>query len=136
MATGFQAARLSLAGFLIPFVFVYHPAVLYKLQILFLWFGDELPNSNAMVDSASIGWGAFFWIIFAFSLAIWLLTSALSGFEKNKLTKIEIAARAAIGLLVLHPNITIAGLAIATGVSLIIIHRFLGGDPSPIDTAH
>ena len=32
---GFEAARLSLAGFLIPFVFVYHPAVLYKLQVLF-----------------------------------------------------------------------------------------------------
>ena len=34
--TGFDAACLSLAGFLIPFVFVYHPAVLYQLQNLFV----------------------------------------------------------------------------------------------------
>ena len=39
--TGFEAARLALAGFLIPFVFVYHPAVLYKLQVLFEWFGGR-----------------------------------------------------------------------------------------------
>jgi TRAP-type uncharacterized transport system fused permease subunit len=37
--TGFEAAKIALAGFLIPFVFVYHPAVLYKLQVLFEWFG-------------------------------------------------------------------------------------------------
>ena len=50
MRTGFQAARLSLAGFLIPFVFVYHPAVLYKLQVMFAWFGEEVPTSKAMMD--------------------------------------------------------------------------------------
>lgn len=43
--TGFQAARLALAGFLIPFVSVYHPAVLYKLQVLFERFGDNLPRA-------------------------------------------------------------------------------------------
>ena len=30
--TGFDASRLSAAGFIIPFIFYYHPAVLYKLQ--------------------------------------------------------------------------------------------------------
>ena len=51
------AARLSLAGFIIPFVFVYHPAVLYKLQVMFEWFGDDPVSSKAMIDIATVTWG-------------------------------------------------------------------------------
>ena len=44
--TGFEAAKIALAGFLVPFVFVYHPAVLYKLQVLFEWFGGAVSESS------------------------------------------------------------------------------------------
>jgi len=135
MHTGFQAARLSLAGFLIPFVFVYHPAVLYKLQVLFAWFGGELPNSRAMVDIAAIGWGEFFWILAAFTLAIWLLASAMTGFERNRLHRYERVLRAVVGVAVLAPGMAIAMPAFAAGAGLIVLHRFLGGEPSPIDRA-
>jgi TRAP transporter 4TM/12TM fusion protein len=132
--TGFQAARLALAGFLIPFVFVYHPAVLYKLQVLFEWFGDELPRSNAMIDIATVSWLDLGWIILAFALAMWLLTSALTGFEKNRLNGGERLLRTAAGIAVLMPNLVIALPAAAAGAGLIILHRFLGGAPSPVDT--
>ncbi|WP_136443633.1 TRAP transporter permease [Pacificoceanicola onchidii] len=131
--TGFQAARLALAGFLIPFVFVYHPAVLYQLQTLFVWFGSELPNSNAMIDLATVGWLDLGWIVFAFTLAMWLLTSALTGFERNKLSLIERLLRTGAGILVLFPAMIIAGPAVLAGLGLIVAHRFLGGEPSPID---
>ncbi|MEM9855075.1 MAG: TRAP transporter fused permease subunit [Pseudomonadota bacterium] len=134
MQTGFQAARLALAGFLIPFVFVYHPAVLYKLQILFVWFGGELPTSRAMIDVTTVSWGAFFWVIAAFGMAVWLAASALTGFEKNKLQLWERIARVAAGIAVLLPNLALAFPAFAAGAALIIVHRFLGGEPSPIDT--
>ncbi|MEM9320533.1 MAG: TRAP transporter fused permease subunit [Pseudomonadota bacterium] len=133
MHTGFQAARLSLAGFLIPFVFVYHPAVLYKLQILFVWFGGELPNSRAMIDIATVSWADFFWVIGAFGLAVWLMASSLTGFEKNRLHAIERLARGAVGICVLLPNMTLAVPAFALGLGLIVVHRFLGGEPSPIE---
>jgi len=133
MHTGFQAARLALAGFLIPFVFVYHPAVLYKLQILFVWFGGDLPNSNAMIDITLVSWADFFWVIAAFGLSVWLIASSLTGFEKNRLNLLERIARPLVGLCVLVPNMSVALPALAAGIGLIALHRFLGGEPSPID---
>ena len=135
MQTGFQAARLSLAGFLIPFVFVYHPAVLYKLQILFAWFGEEVPKSSAMIDVTTVSWFDLGWIVLAFSIAMWLLTSAMTGFEKNKLHKIERLLRVGAGLLILFPNWWIAAPALIVAVILIVGHRFMKGEPSSIDVS-
>ena len=123
LQTGFQAARLSLAGFLIPFIFVYHPAVIYKLQTLFAWFGEELPDSRAMIDLTTVTWGDLGWIVIAFILSTWLLTSALTGMEKFRLTHIERILRAVTGLVVLVPHFYTAGTAFAVGIGLIIIHR-------------
>ncbi len=132
--TGFQAARLSIAGFIIPFVFVYHPAVLYKLQVLFDWFGDELPSSKAMIDLTTVGWLDLGWIIGAFALSMWLLTSALAGYEKNRLHALERIGRTIAGFAILFPGFSIAGPALVAAVLLIIGHRFLKGEPSPVDT--
>ena len=131
--TGFQAARLSLAGFLIPFVFVYHPAVLYKLQVLFVWFGGEMPDSRAMIDVTTVGWGDLAWIVLAFTLSMWLLTSALAGYEKNRLHGLERLARTIAGIAILMPDMAIALPALAVSAALIIGHRFLNGEPSPVD---
>lgn len=131
--TGFQAARLALAGFFIPFVFVYHPAVLYQLQVLFLWFGGQLPTSNAMIDITTVSWLDLGWIVFAFTLSMWLLSSALTGYEKNRLNVIERVLRTAVGLVALAPNMIVAVPAAIAGIALIVAHRFLGGAPSPVD---
>ena len=124
LQTGFQAARLSLAGFIIPFVFVYHPAVIYKLQTLFLWFGEELPDSSAMIDLATVTWSDLGWIIIAFILATWLLTSALTGIEKYRLVLAERIIRAIIGVVVLVPDFYPSRIAFAVGVAVILVHRF------------
>ncbi len=135
MRTGFQAARLALAGFIIPFVFVYHPAVLYKLQVLFEWFGDDPVTSRAMIDITTVTWADLGWIVAAFSLSMWLLTSALTGYEKNKLHGWERALRSVAGIAVLVPMLSIAAPAFAAGLILIAAHRFQGGEPSLVDTA-
>ena len=127
--TGFQAARLSLAGFVIPFVFVYHPAIVYKLKILFVWFGGEMTRSNAMIDITTVTWGDLVWVLFAFTLAMWLITSALTGFEKNKLALLERILRPIVGFAVLMPNMMIAGPATLAGIALIAIHRIRNTDP-------
>lgn len=133
MRTGFQAARLSLAGFIIPFVFVYHPAVLYKLQVMFEWFGDEPVSSKAMIDIATVSWGDLGWITLAFALAMWLLTSALTGYEKNRLFLTERLLRTIVGIAVLLPIMGIALPAFLAGLVLIVSHRYLGGEPSKVD---
>lgn len=133
MRTGLQAARLSLAGFLIPFVFVYHPAMLYKLQVMFAWFGEEVPVSKAMMDVALVSWVDLGWIMLAFGLSLWLLASALTGFEKNRLYLVERVLRSVAGLALLVPDLRIAAPALVIGIALIAGHRFLKGEPSPID---
>ncbi len=133
--TGFQAARLSIAGFVIPFVFVYHPAVLYKLQVLFEWFGEDPVSSRAMIDIATVSWLDLGWAIVAFTVAMWLLTSALTGFEKNKLYPLERLLRVVTGVAVLVPSPIVAGPALVIATALIIAHRYLKGDPSPITQA-
>ncbi|MES0808442.1 TRAP transporter fused permease subunit [Roseibium sp. SCPC15] len=120
--TGFEAARIGIAGFLIPFVFVYHPAVLYKLQMLFVWFGEDLPNSRAMLDITTVGWLEFFWVIMAFALAMWMTASALSGFDRSALGPGERIARVILGLLTLVPNLMIAGAAFALCLLLLGRH--------------
>ena len=123
--TGIQAARLSLAGFIIPFVFVYHPAVIYKLQSVFVWFGEELPKSSAMIDISTVTWFDLGWIIIAFILSMWLLTSALTGMEKYRLSTLERLLRTIAGIMVLIPSITYSGPAFICGAALIIAHRIL-----------
>ncbi len=134
MHTGLQAARIAMAGFIIPFVFVYHPAVLYKLQVLFEWFGDDPVRSKAMIDITTVSWLDLGWIILSFTTSMWLLSSALTGFEKNRLALIERLLRGVTGLVILAPQMTIALPAMAVAMALIVGHRYMGGTPSKVDT--
>lgn len=127
--TGLEAARLSIAGFIIPFIFVYHPAVLYKLQILFEWFGASAAQSAAMIDAAEFTWWELGWIIFAFLAAMWLLTSAAVGFEKGPLSPLARCLRILAALALLVPNMQIAIPGFVVGLAMILIHRFRGGNP-------
>ncbi|MEQ8343827.1 MAG: TRAP transporter fused permease subunit [Marinovum algicola] len=118
--TGFEAAKISLAGFLIPFVFVYHPAVLYKLQVIFEWFGEDRVNSRAMIDIATVTWFDFFWILGAFTLAMWLIASALAGFDRSRLSVVERALRLTLGGAALLPQLAIAAPAAGLGLALLL----------------
>ena len=121
--TGFVAAKIGLAGFLIPFVFVYHPALLYKLQSVFAWLGAEVSGSSAMLDPETIGWGALLWIVAAFTVALWLLSSALAGHERGPLGLRERALRIAAGTGMLVPLHAVALPAALIGTALIVLHR-------------
>ena len=124
---------VALAGFIIPFVFVYHPAVLYKPQVLFKWFGDELPTSRAMIDIATVGWTDLGWIVLAFAVSMWLLASALTGHEKNKLHIVEWILRVAAGVGALLPDMRFAVPAVCMSALLIVGHRFLKRESSTVD---
>ena len=117
--TGFAAAKISLAGFLIPFAFVYHPAMLYKLQVVFEWFGEDRVSSKAMIDISTVTWFDFGWIVFAFTLAMWLIASALAGFDRTRMSVAERAARIIIGGAALLPQLAIALPAACFGLALI-----------------
>ena len=105
METGVQALRLAAAGFIIPFVFVYHPDVLIVLGF------DPL---------------GFIWSIVAFGLATWSLSSALTGYDTAALPAWERAVRAAAALLVLVPAPALALPAAVVAGALIARPRLRG----------
>jgi TRAP-type uncharacterized transport system fused permease subunit len=129
--TGIEAAKISLAGFIIPFVFVYHPAMLYKLQVLFEWFGEGPVTSKAMIDISTVSWFDFSWIIVAFTLAMWLIASALAGFDRNRLNLPERLLRVILGFAALFPQLAIALPAALVGLVLILASPALRGRQTP-----
>ena len=133
MRTGIQAAKLSIAGFIIPFVFVYHPAVLYKLQELFLWFGGELPKSKAMIDITNVSWLDLGWIILAFVVSIWLITTSIIGFEKSQIKSFERIIRVILGVAILFPQHLVATIALLLATVLIGFHQIRSRIPIRIN---
>ena len=122
MRTGLAAARIGFAGFLIPFAFAYHPALLYKLQMAFAWFGAEVPDARAMMDPAAIGWGALAWILAALGLALWLVASGLAGYDRTALTPAERALRIVLAVAMLVPEARLSVPAMALAAALLGWH--------------
>ncbi len=103
METGFEAVRLALAGFIIPYIFVYHQDVLIIVD-----------------DFSVIG---LIWALLAFGLSTWSISTALSGFDTRGLPLWERILRGAAGVAVLVPMLPVAALAAAVAVGLIVYHR-------------
>ena len=132
--TGWQASRLALGGFIIPFVFVYHPAVLYKLQVVFEWMSGKSISSPSMIDISTVSWFDYGWVWVAFCLSMWLLASAIAGFEKNRLSGHQRILRGVAGFGILVPDLQIAGPALCLAVVLLVWHRrsFMKADISSV----
>lgn len=98
LLTAFMSFRLGMAKFIIPFIFAFYPTIL-------------------IVETFEpLG---FLWIVARTVFAIWLFSSALSGFDRRALSWPEIGLRfvSAFALLALAPAIQLAALAL--GVLLI-----------------
>ena len=121
--TGWQASRLAIGGFLIPFIFAYHPAVLYKLQVIFEWAGGKAVNSASMIDISSVTWFDYGWILVAYFIAMWLIASALSGFEVARLPRWQRITRLIIAIGLLIPDQVIALVSLVISVGVIWYHR-------------
>ena len=84
-----------------------------------------------MIDITTVTWGDLGWIMAAFILSMWLLTSALTGMEKYRLSTAERWLRTAAGSFVLFPSVTYSGPAFLGGLALITAHRFLNRQDRP-----
>jgi len=98
METGLVAVRLAVAGFLIPFLFVYHPSV-----VLILGFDPV----------------GLIWAFADFGISTWSVATGMGGFDGKPLAAWERGVRIAAGLVVLAPNLTYA--APAALVALLLI---------------
>lgn len=103
METGFESVRLAIAGFIIPFVFVYHQDVLI------------------IIDNFSFAGLA--WALVAFAISTWSIATGLSGFDKSRLMVWERVLRVAVGIATLFPNYIYGGVAALLTIALILLHR-------------
>ncbi len=98
LMTAFMSFRLGMAKFIIPFVFAFYPTILIVEEFNLL---------------------AFVWIVIRTCFCIWLFSSALSMFDRRRLTISEVVLRfvAAFSLLALSPLVHLPALVV--GVLLI-----------------
>ncbi len=106
LRTAVTAMRLAAVGFIIPFVFVYHPSLLLGEEFQ-LW--------------------PLLWIALRLVLAIWLLTTGLAGYDKTKLSYLGRGVRVAIGVLVLVPEPWVAVITFVFGTVLVSVARHPSG---------
>jgi TRAP-type uncharacterized transport system fused permease subunit len=98
LMTAFMSFRLGMAKFIIPFVFAFYPTILIIEEF------SPIP---------------FLWIVARTCFCIWLFSSALSGYDRRKLSIPEIVIRLVIAFTMLAPVMAIHMPAIAIGVGLI-----------------
>jgi TRAP transporter 4TM/12TM fusion protein len=97
METGLQATRLAIAGFIIPYLFVFHPDLLLVV-------GD-------------LNFGGLAWALFIFAVSTWGIVTGLGGWEWSKLPIWQRALRLFAAVLLLVPGVPsgIAGVALLAG---------------------
>ena len=64
-------------------------------------------------------------------LALYLVSSALEGFDRFSLSILQITIRIAVAVLILAKPIEIYGLAVAAGIGLILFHNLSGKQDVP-----
>ena len=104
LITALMSFRLGMAKFIIPFVFAFYPTVLIIEEFSLL---------------------PFVWIILRTCFCIWLFSSALSGYDRRKLTLPEITVRvvAAFTMLAINPTFHIPAIVIGVGLIAFDIFR-------------
>ena len=120
MATGFSAVRSGIVMFTIPFVFAFYPELLLIDQALI----DPTSPSRAPLPGYEngISWSALAWLLTRLVLSLYLVASALSGFDAKRLRSYEIVLRIGIAVAVLARPEMIHFTAIAAAFVLIAWH--------------
>jgi TRAP-type uncharacterized transport system fused permease subunit len=101
--TAMDATRLSIAGFIIPFLFVYHPDLLLVL------------------DGFNIG--GLIWAIFIFIAATWSIATGLSGWEYRSLEIWQRVVRLMAAIFFVIPGVPTA----LAGLGLLLVCLITNG---------
>ena len=120
MRTGFSAVKSGIVMFTLPFVFAIYPELLIiDKAVIDPQTGLFLAGYDGNTD---VVWLAFLFARVA--LGLYLVSSALSAFDKKALNPFEIFFRLAIAVFVLFRPAEVYMPAIVAGAAIIIIHNF------------
>ncbi len=105
IGTAVQATRIGIVIFAIPFFFAFNPQMLIVAEA-----------------GGDFAIGGFLFLLLRLALLIYMLASAASRFDRGKMPVWEVIARAAAGLLLIHPSALVGGIAALASLALIALH--------------
>ena len=124
MATGFSAVRSGIVMFVIPFVFAAYP------EILLIEAAVRDPSSLASAAQYLPGYdgefylGALSWLLIRLAGALYLLASALAGYDRRALSFVEIILRLGLAVLIMFRPTEIHITAVLATIALLGYHNF------------
>ncbi len=101
--TGLVAVRLAIAGFLIPFMFVYHPSI--------------------VLVEPEFSYTGLLWGVGVFLVSTAALATALGGYSVESIGRLQRLVRAAAGVIVLIPDPLVSGAAAAVAAGAFLVER-------------
>ncbi|MDG1530752.1 MAG: TRAP transporter large permease subunit [Paracoccaceae bacterium] len=122
MATALSAVRSGIVMFVIPFIFAFYPEILLiEAAVLD---PTSLPSAAVYLDGydGTVDWGALLLVVARLVLGLYLLASALAGFDQRKLYSWEWIARLVLAGLVMAKSPTLFVPAIIVAIILIVLH--------------
>ena len=122
MRTGLSAVKSGIVMFVIPFVFAVYPELLLIEKAVIdpaSAARDYLPGYDGQIH-----WDWLAGLLARLGLALYLVSSALSGYDKRALSVLEIGARLLLAVLIMFRPTEIYLAAIAVAVLLLAFHHF------------
>jgi len=121
MATGFSAVKSGIVMFVVPFVFAFYPELLLINEAIIDPQGSA-GNPYLPGYDGTFHIGAILLLLGRLILALYLLSSALAGFDRRALASWEIGVRLVLAVLVMSkPEVIWIG-AVFVSIVLILLH--------------
>ncbi len=126
LSTGFAAVRVGIVMFTIPFVFAFYPEFLLIEQAQL---AQSLDGSVSATKTwlpgydGSIDFGGLAWLVFRLAVALYLVASALSRYDRARLSTVETGLRLALAVLLLVKTQEVAIGALGVAAVCLAVHH-------------
>ncbi|MBF9044340.1 TRAP transporter fused permease subunit [Rhodobacterales bacterium HKCCE4037] len=121
MRTGIAAVRVGIVLFTIPFVFAWYPELLLIEQAVTV---TSDTGAATLIEgySGEVEWGALGLLTLRLILALYLISSALTRFDRGPMPRWESALRLFLAVLVLWKTVPVMLVGVGLAVCVIALH--------------
>jgi len=125
MTTAFSAVRSGIVMFIIPFVFAMYPELL--LITAAVLDPNSLPSAAQYLPGydGNLHLAPLVWLLLRLVLALYLIASALAGFDRKSLSATEVVFRLILAVLILFKPIELHLTAVIIATAWLVLH-FVG----------
>ncbi len=122
MSTAFSAVRSGIVMFIIPFVFAMYPELLLITPAVLD--PNSLPSAAQYLPGydGTLHLAPLVWLLLRLVLALYLIASALAGFDRKSLSAMEVAFRLVLAVLILFKPIELHLTAVIIASVWLVLH--------------